>query len=178
VDCPIGLHIDARGMTWKQWNNPSDKSWHLEEEGERLNYRQPPVEREVSAPRRDHGRTRARAALQPIRRNVFVDCRKQVCDFDGNVKKLLDKFEIAENLVVNSAGATNGIAKAVDLKGFVNLSGTAEEPVDLGFADRARGDFALRWRARLRKELPAFEPIPFEKIGLYKDEYRRKLPER
>jgi hypothetical protein len=26
VDCPIGLHIDARGMTWKQWNNPADKS--------------------------------------------------------------------------------------------------------------------------------------------------------
>jgi len=178
VDCPIGLHIDARGMTWKQWNNPSDKSWHLEEKAERLNYRQPPWSERYPRLAAIMGDSPREPLYNPIRRNVFVDCRKQVCDFDGNVKKLLDKFEIAENLVVNSAGATNGIAKAVDLKGFVNLSGTAEEPVDLGFADRARGDFALRWRARLRKELPAFEPIPFEKIGLYKDEYRRKLPER
>jgi hypothetical protein len=29
-----------------------------------------------------------------------VDCTKQVCDFDGDVKKLIDKFEIAGNLAV------------------------------------------------------------------------------
>lgn len=31
--------------------------------------------------------------------NVFVNCTKQVCSFDGNVKKLLDKFEIADTLL-------------------------------------------------------------------------------
>ena len=113
-----------------------------------------------------------------IRRNVFVDCSQTVCDFDGNVKKLLDKFDIAENVSVNSTGATNGVAKAVELKGFTNWVVTADAPVELGFEDRAAGDFALRRRARLLKELPAFERIPFEKIGLYKDEYRRKLPPR
>ena len=43
---------------------------------------------------------------------------------------------------------------------------------------RASSVSALRRSARLLKELPAFEKIPFDKIGLYKDEYRRKLPMR
>jgi len=112
----------------------------------------------------------------PVRRNVFVDCTKQVCDFDGDVRKLLDKFEIAENLAVNTAGATNGVAQGESLKGFANLSGTKDKPVELGFAAAADQNFALRKNARLLKELPSFETIPFEKIGLFKDDYRRKLP--
>jgi hypothetical protein len=97
---------------------------------------------------------------------------------DGNVRKLLDKLEIAENLAVNTRGAASGVAKAVEYKGFVNLAGTAPEPVDLGFADPAAGNFALRPDARLRKELPAFEAIPVESIGLYQGEYRHRLPAR
>jgi hypothetical protein len=112
----------------------------------------------------------------PIRRNVFVDCAKQVYDFDGNVKKLLGKLEIADNLAVNTVGATNGVAMAKDIQGFANLSGTKEEPIVLGFADAAAHDFTLRKSARLLKEVPSFERIPFDKIGLYKDDYRRKLP--
>ena len=42
VDCPIGLHIDSRGMTWKQWNNPADSSWSLEAKAQQFNYTQPP----------------------------------------------------------------------------------------------------------------------------------------
>jgi hypothetical protein len=42
-------------------------------------------------------------------------------DFDANVKKLLDKFDIDGNLVVNTTGATNDVAKAVDYKGFAIL---------------------------------------------------------
>jgi hypothetical protein len=178
VDCPIGLHIDSRGMTWKHWNNTNDPSWCLDAKARAFNYTQPPWS--VKYPRlaaimEDSPRE---PLNNPVRRNVFVDCAKQVCDFDGNVKKLLDKFEIAENLAVNTAGATNGIAKAVELKGFANLAGTKGAPVELGFADAAAGNFALRRNARLLKEVPAFEKIPFEKIGLYKDDYRRKLQSR
>ena len=113
-----------------------------------------------------------------IRRNVFVDCTKQVCDFDGNVKKLLDKLDIAGNLAVNTTGATNGLAKAVSYPGFTNLSGTPEKPVDLPRADLLARDSSSRWRAWLQQEMPSFETIPFEKIGLQKDEYRRTLPAR
>ncbi len=47
---------------------------------------------------------------------------------------------------------------------------------DPGFVDLARHDFRLRPGARLTRDLPGFQPIPVEKIGLYLDEYRRTLP--
>lgn len=178
VACPIGLHIDSRGMTWKQWNNPADPSWCLEDKAKRFDYTQPPWSTKYprlaaimqEEPRQPLGNT--------IRRNVFVDCTQQVCDFDGNVKKLLDKFEIAENLAVNTTGTTIGMAKAVQCSGFTNLSGTQEKPVDLPREDLLARASSSRWRAWLQKEMPSFETIPFEKIGLQKDEYRRTLPAR
>jgi len=178
VDCPIGLHIDSRGMTWPHWNNTNDPSWCLDAKAKALNYIQPPWSVRYPNLARIMEDSPREPLHNPIRRNVFVDCAKQVYNFDRNVKELLHKFEITDNLVVNTTGATNGIATAKDVKGFVNLAGSEKEPVDLGFADRAAGDFSLRRGARLLKELPAFEPIPFDKIGLYRDEYRRKLPAR
>jgi len=178
VDCPIGLHIDSRGMTWKHWNNTNDPSWCLDAKARVFDYTNPPWSVRYPHLAAIMNESPREPLYNPIRRNVFVDCAKQVCDFDGNVKKLLDKFEIADNLAVNTAGATNGIAPAVDLKGFANLAGTPAEPVALGFADAAARDFTLGRNARLLKELPSFEKIPFGEIGLYKDEYRRRLPAR
>ena len=178
INCPIGLHIDARGMTWKQWNSATDTSWSLEAKAKKFNYTQPPWSTKYPRLAAIMNEDPRQPLGNPVRRNVFVDCAQQVCDFDGNVKKLLDKFEIAENLAVNTTGATNGMAKAVAMKGFTNLVGTAKEPIELGFANVAAMDFSLRSRARLLKELPSFEKIPFEKIGLYKDDYRRTLPAR
>ncbi len=47
---------------------------------------------------------------------------------------------------------------------------------DPGFVDAAHLDFHLKPDAQLLKDLPAFTPIPVEKIGLHVDEYRRSLP--
>ena len=178
VDCPIGLHIDSRGMTWTYWNNKNDPSWCLDEKAKAFNYTQPPWSVKYPHLAAIMNESPREPLYNPIRRNVFVDCAKQVCDFDGNVKKLLDKFEIADNLTVNTAGATNAVSVAKEVKGFTHVAGTKETPVDLGFADVAAQDFALRKNARLLKEMPSFERIPFDKIGLYKDDYRRKLPAR
>jgi hypothetical protein len=178
IACPIGLHIDSRGMTWKQWNDPEEPSWCLEDKAKRLNYTQPPWSTKYprlaaimqEEPRQPLGNT--------VRRNIFVDCTKQVCDFDGNVKMLLDKFEIIENVAVNTTGTTNGTATFVPFRGFTNLSGTKEKPVDLPREDMLARGSSFRWRAWLQKEMPSFETIPFEQIGLQKDEYRRTLPAR
>ncbi|OGV67941.1 MAG: hypothetical protein A2283_12265 [Lentisphaerae bacterium RIFOXYA12_FULL_48_11] len=177
VDCPIGLHIDSRGMSWKHWNNTNDASWCLDAKARVFDYTNAPWS--VRYPRlasimNDNPRE---PLYNPIRRNVFVDCTKRICDFDGNVKKLIDKLEIADNLTVYTAG-TNGMAKLENVKGFTNLVGSTDEPVDLGFKDASKGNFALNRKSRLLKELPVFENIPFDKIGLYKDDYRRKLPTR
>ena len=178
VDCPIGLHIDSRGMTWKQWNNPADKSWCLEEKAKQLHYTEPPWSTRYprlanimnDSPREPLGNT--------VRRNVFVDCGRQVCDFDGNVRKLLDKLDIADNLAVNTTGAAKGVAPAVTFKGFKNLTGTRDKPIDLSADALTPQAFAARWNAWIQRAIPSFEAIPFDKIGLYTDAYRTTLPTR
>ena len=40
-----------------------------------------------------------------------------------------------------------------------------------------KGDFNLKSDARVFKEIPGFQPIPWDKIGLYKDKWRTKLPQ-
>jgi len=47
---------------------------------------------------------------------------------------------------------------------------------DPGFVNFAKHDFRLKPEAQVFKDLPDFQPIPFEKIGLFVDEYRRTLP--
>ena len=44
---------------------------------------------------------------------------------------------------------------------------------DPGFVDAAKQNFKLKDDSIVFKQLPNFKPIPFEKIGLYKDEYRK-----
>jgi hypothetical protein len=176
IDCPIGLHIDARGMTWKQWNNPSAAGWNLEAKAQAMDYMNPPWSERYPTLAAIMSESPREPRHNPIRRNVFVDCTQQVCSFDGNVRKLLDTFDIADNLVVNSTGASSGVATVKDIPGFTNRSGTEGDPIRLGFRDSANADFTLRPDARLLKEVPSFEPIPFASIGLIKDEYRSQLP--
>jgi hypothetical protein len=175
VDCPIGLHLDSRGMTWKQWNNPADSSWHLEAKAQRLNYTQPPWSERYPKLARIMQEEPRQPLGNVIRANVFVDCTKQLCSFDGNVKELLGKLDIAENLAVNTSGASN-VVMARGLKGFRDVSGSPSAPVDLGFKNPAAGDFTFKTNARLLMENPAFKPIPADRIGLITDEYRRQLP--
>jgi hypothetical protein len=46
---------------------------------------------------------------------------------------------------------------------------------DPGFADAANMNFQLKKDSIVYEKIPGFEKIPFEKIGLYKDEYRASL---
>lgn len=178
IECPIGLHIDARGMTWKQWNSSTDRSWSLEAKARALNYLQPPWSTRYPRLAAIMNESPREPLGNPVRRNVFVDCSKQVCSFDGNVKKLLDKFELADNLAVSTTGAAAGLVKPAEIKGFADLSGAKEKPLDLGLAAAADQGFSADWQAWIRRAIPAFEPIPCDKIGLYQNEYRRTLPSR
>ena len=47
---------------------------------------------------------------------------------------------------------------------------------DPGFVNFAKKDFRLKPDAKVFKDLPGFQPIPFDKIGLFTDEYRQQLP--
>ncbi len=72
--------------------------------------------------------------------------------------------------VVNQSGPKEHFTRS---KVQDNIGLTLEEAA---FADFAKGDFHLKADSVVFKKLPAFKPIPFEKIGLYLDKYRTKLP--
>ncbi len=177
IDCPIGLHIDSRGMTWKHWNNPSYAGWSLDAKAQQFNHTQPPWSTKYPRlaaimsenPREPLGNT--------VRDNVFVGCGKQVCSFDGNVKKLLDKFEIADNVAVAPSNAS-GEPKGVPEKGFTKLAPASDLPTTFDADGTAAREFITRWQTWVRTKLPSFKPIPLGEIGLYKDEYRVALPDR
>ena len=84
-----------------------------------------------------------------IERNVAVGCEKTV-DLHGNPKDL----------------------------SVVTVRDNATLPLeDLGFADLAKLDLRMNLNAAVFKKVPGFEPIPFEKIGLYTNELRPALPQ-
>lgn len=45
---------------------------------------------------------------------------------------------------------------------------------DPGFVDIKNGNFNLKVDSKVFKEIPGFQKIPFDKIGIYMDEYRKK----
>ena len=47
---------------------------------------------------------------------------------------------------------------------------------DPGFENMSKMNFKLKYDAQVFKDLPNFKPIPMDKIGLYIDEYRKRLP--
>ena len=172
IDCAIGLHMDSRGMTWKHWNNESYSGWALDKKAQKMNYKNLPWSERYPNLARIMEDSPREPLHNPFVRNVFVDCGQKVLSLDAKVMKLIDKLEIKDNLEVNTRGMTKGIASATKMKGFKSLAGTAAAPIDLGFS--AQG-FELKKGARLLKELPSFKAIPFDSIGLMKDDYRLQL---
>jgi hypothetical protein len=68
----------------------------------------------------------------------------------------------------------------MELAGEVVRSGTIADnwttDEDLGFQNARKMDFRLRDDSIVYKKLPKFQRIPFDKIGLCVDEYRKTLP--
>jgi hypothetical protein len=79
IDCPIGLHIDTRGMTWTQWNNLKAAGWNLEAKALAMDYLNPPWSERYPWLAAIMNESPREPLNNPIRRNVFVDCTKQVC---------------------------------------------------------------------------------------------------
>ncbi len=178
IDCPIGLHLDARGTSWKQWNNPKYSGWNLQAKAEAMNYQSPPWSQRYPNLAKIMDDSPKQPLHNVIQRNVFVDCAKQVCSFNKNVDSVLDKLDIANNLAVNSLGQAEGIATTDGIQGFTNVAGTAEKPIAIEVPDASAKSVSLPADPRLTDPLPGFEAIPLDKIGLYQDDYRHNLPTR
>jgi hypothetical protein len=176
VECYQGISLDSRGMTWKQWNTPGD-GWNLEEKANALNYKNTPwserypklatlLENEPKAP-----------LGCVFRRNIMIDC-KQWIHLDGNVLKLLERTDLKDNVVVDDNLIVENAVKSDDAK-LPEKEKSLQKfvaDVETGFADVEKPDFHFKADSPFLKILPKkFEPIPFEKIGIYVDEYRKSL---
>ena len=159
VECNLGYSIDNRGMRWKNWNLPGS-SWHLEGDAEALHYREEPWKSRYPWLARIMQDDPKEPKNDPVESNVFVDC-KDICNLpaaNADGMKALSNLVMRANLVVSTTGKVKAkLDKRPSVQaGFRMLTGTPENPVDLGFADAANGDFRLKDGARLRWELPSF----------------------
>ena len=75
--------------------------------------------------------------------------------------------KLMRNLVVDCADFHTGNPDA---------QGNCVTDRDPGFVDAANMDFGLREGAPVLKQVPGFHPVPFDQIGLRRDEYRTVLP--
>lgn len=90
---------------------------------------------------------------------------------------LRTKFE--RNLIVMRTNAPFALKMSKARQADMNLFSAQNNFVtatDPGFVDSVKGNFALRPDAAVFQKIPGFEKIPFEKIGLFTDEFRRALP--
>lgn len=101
---------------------------------------------------------------------------------DGKVEKGCERIRVLDGTPENpiDLGFVNLPTCIFDLTGFyweqqgwVNEEALREKR-QKGYAMRPFevGDLSLKPDARLLKEMPGFKPIPFGKIGLYRDKYR------
>ncbi len=161
--CKVGLSIDCRGMTWKNWNQPGD-GWHLEGKALAFNYtngvwaaRYPRLARIMQ----DHPKE---PLYNPVTGNLFLDCTQQILALDGKAADecLPRMAPITGNIVVNTVG-TNGVRTAgVDRRiaaGFRVFNGTPEQPFAVGFTDAAHGDFTFTRDAWILQQIPALRPL-------------------
>ncbi len=173
IDCPIGVHLDSRGMSWKQWNDPKYSGWNLEEKAEKLNYKSPPWSEQYPNLAKIMSDSPQEPLYTTIETNIFINSSKGAYSFDGNTKKILPKLTVEDNLVLKSK-ALSEEEKAKRPKGFEYL----QTPESLGFVDFEKEDFTLKADSFLLKKRPGFKKIPFNEIGLKVDNARPSIPVR
>ena len=93
--------------------------------------------------------------------------------------ELPQQTQFERNLIVMKIGAPFAIKMSKPRQTDTNLflaQNNFVTATDPGFVDADGGNYALKPGAEVFNKISGFEPIPFEKIGLQTDEYRRILP--
>lgn len=173
IDCPIGIHLDSRGMSWKQWNNPEYAGWNLEEKAEKLNYKSPPWSEKYPSLARIMSDSPREPLHTTIESNIFINSSKSAASFNSTTTKILPKLKVEDNLVLQKVALTDE-EKAKKPKGFAY----EKMPEDLSFVDFDTGNFTLKEDSFLLKKRPELQKIPFEEIGLKVNDVRKSLPAR
>ncbi len=147
VRCRPALHLDDRGLTRIRWNAGPNDAWDLHAKLQALDYQRPPW--------------------------TFAYPRLARILDDQPALPLHNTFQ--RNLVVGGTG----LSMKEPLRRLLGERHNwyLDELADPGFRDAARGDYGLTDLAAVREHIPGFEAIPFDRIGLKRDDARRRLPD-
>ncbi len=112
--CQVAISMDARGLTWKQWNTPGD-GWNLEEKAKAFDYtngvwaaKYPHLAKIMQ----DHPQE---PLYTPIEGNVFVDCPQKIlslCDMTQFKEMFAMRLAPIRNNVVIYTRGTNEVPRA------------------------------------------------------------------
>ncbi len=177
VDCAPSVHIDGRGMTWCKGYNARGGAHQMYEKLEAVKWNRPPYSARYPALASLLDGDPDYPAGNRVIRNISYGGRWMDL-YDGLAPA---DIEIRDNLAADPdllryipKGANEfvtvrrGASEAASL-----MTGVTVMTGDPGFADVKNGDY------RLVKDSPAwklgFKPIPVDKIGLYKDEFRTTI---
>lgn len=94
-----------------------------------------------------------------IQNNIAVDCK------EGFFVRRGSPSTICSNVAVACIKASDDLPELT----VYNM--------DPGFVDLAALNLALKPNAQVYRDVPDFKPIPFERIGLYADEFRHSVPD-
>ena len=142
VECDSALHLDARGTSRIRLDAAPGDSWNLLAKAERLDYKNPPWSTRYPKLASIMDEEPFLPLGNVVSRNVAYRCKRWL-NAHG-MDKYLDRVEFRDNLKTDD---------------------------DPGFVDAAKGNFRLCEDSAVL-QLPGWERIPIERIGLYKDEYR------
>ena len=118
-----------------------------------------------------------RDPLQVLRLRKAIDVTKP--PYVTRYPKLANTFDHSPTLRRGNEVCANVSVRSGDFgRGTNEVKDNLVVQEDPGFVDAAGMDFRLRPDSIVFSKIPGFQKIPFEKIGLYKDEYRKAVPPR
>ena len=180
VDCEASVHIDARGTTWAKYY--FDGTYNvLTERMQAVNYAQPPFSERYPELLKYYDDDAPFPKNNRVLRNISMS--QKWLDIEDGVDVNLLLME--DNLIADSVlcywrgpeikDATTGrVFTQADTAFMRKLAGNQLIEGDPGFVDLASRNF------HLQKGSPAFNlgflPVPLDSIGLYIDEFRKRLP--
>lgn len=193
TSCGPGLFIDSRGCSWPNWQEPMEKGT-FDLQWAQVDYKNPPwsVKYPDLARLMDDGLDACAPLDNKFVMNVIVEIptNRSASALGGVLGKRVptNRVVVADNVYVRVRGAGKGTGWPRE-GGFITLDGTADKPLDLGFVDLPGfrwsdeeysyfydlGNFNLKKGSLLQKTIPGFVPIPWDKIGLYRDKWRTEV---
>jgi len=182
IDCEASVHIDARGKTWAKYYFDGGYNT-LTERMAAVNYGQPPYSDRYPKLLNYYNDDPAQPKNNKVLHNISFS--KKWLDIEDGVDPAL--LEMKNNLIADSIlcywrGAdvkdalTGDIYTRENQAFLTKLEGNKIISGDPGFIDIQNENF------QLKEDSPAFklgfQKIPIEKIGLYKDKFRKILPKK